>query len=186
MYNAQLQKTIVLPSQPHSSENLDAAIPLQSADTELEKAIELRTTATQIAAPKPDLSAKAEKDDFAAPFRGIFKGKSSVPKCRKICPSTIRNLDSATPMRFATFPHAATAARSLYAATPLRSAEASATHDARRSRFDAALAMHKVPQHMQTTIGDHQWIHKKPPWKLQFQCQPAQFELAISTQTDDA
>ena len=41
--------------------NLDAAIPLRSAETELQNTRELRATATQIAARKPDLDAKAKK-----------------------------------------------------------------------------------------------------------------------------
>ena len=44
--------------------NLDAAITMRSAKTELQntiKVIELRSTASEIAAPKPDLDAKAKK-----------------------------------------------------------------------------------------------------------------------------
>ena len=48
--------------------NLDAAIPLRSAETELQNTIELRTTVTQIAAPKPDLDAQAEKRRFCSTF----------------------------------------------------------------------------------------------------------------------
>ena len=38
------------------------------AKTELQNAIELRTTAAQIAAPKPDLDAQAEKQRFWSTF----------------------------------------------------------------------------------------------------------------------
>ena len=41
--------------------NLNAAITLRSAETELQNTIELRATASEIAAPKPDLDAKATK-----------------------------------------------------------------------------------------------------------------------------
>ena len=41
--------------------NLDAAIPMRSAETELQNTIELRAIASEIAAPKPDLDAKASK-----------------------------------------------------------------------------------------------------------------------------
>ena len=41
--------------------NLDAAITMRSANTELQSAIEIRATRSEIAAPKPDLDAKAEK-----------------------------------------------------------------------------------------------------------------------------
>ena len=44
--------------------NLDAAIPMRSAETDLQNAIELRATASEIAAPKPDLDAKATKRRF--------------------------------------------------------------------------------------------------------------------------
>ena len=41
--------------------NLDAAITMRSAETELRNTLELRATASKIAAPKPDLDAKAKK-----------------------------------------------------------------------------------------------------------------------------
>ena len=44
--------------------NLDAATTMRSAETELQNTIELRATASAIAAPKPDLDAKAEKRRF--------------------------------------------------------------------------------------------------------------------------
>ena len=44
--------------------NLDAATTMRSADTELRNTIELRATASEIAAPKPDLDAKAKKRRF--------------------------------------------------------------------------------------------------------------------------
>ena len=39
--------------------NLDAAITMRSAETELQNTIELRATASEIVAPKPDLDARA-------------------------------------------------------------------------------------------------------------------------------
>ena len=48
--------------------NLDAAITMRSAETELQNTIELRATASEIVAPKPDLDAKAEKSIFEAFF----------------------------------------------------------------------------------------------------------------------
>ena len=51
--------------------NLDAATTMRSADTELRNTIELRATASEIAAPKPDLDAKAKKGDFEALFKRI-------------------------------------------------------------------------------------------------------------------
>ena len=48
--------------------NLDAAITMRSAETELQSAIELRATASEIVAPKPDLDARAKKRRFWSTF----------------------------------------------------------------------------------------------------------------------
>ena len=48
--------------------NLDAAITMRSAETELQNTIELRATASEIVAPKPDLDARAEKRRFWSTF----------------------------------------------------------------------------------------------------------------------
>ena len=49
--------------------NLDAATPMRSAETELQNTIiELRAMASEIAAPKPDLDAKAKKRRFWSTF----------------------------------------------------------------------------------------------------------------------
>ena len=65
--------------------NLDAAITMRSAKTELQNTIELRATGSDIAAPKPDLDAKAKKNDFEALFKRIFKRKIISAKMEKIC-----------------------------------------------------------------------------------------------------
>ena len=44
--------------------NLDAAITMRSAETELQNTTELRATASEIVAPKPDLDARAKKRRF--------------------------------------------------------------------------------------------------------------------------
>ena len=44
--------------------NLDATITMRSAKTELQNTIELRATASETAAPKPDLDAKAKQKRF--------------------------------------------------------------------------------------------------------------------------
>ena len=44
--------------------NLDADITMRYRDIELQNTIELRATVSEIAAPKPDLRAKAEKRRF--------------------------------------------------------------------------------------------------------------------------
>ena len=51
--------------------NLDAATTMRSADTALQNTIELRTTASEIAAPKPELDTKAKKK--------LLKGKLLAP-----------------------------------------------------------------------------------------------------------
>ena len=48
--------------------NLDAAITMRSAETELQNTIEQRTTASEIVAPKPDLDARAKKRRFWSTF----------------------------------------------------------------------------------------------------------------------
>ena len=48
--------------------NLDAAIPMRSAETELQNTIELRAKASEIVAPKPDLDARAKKRRFWSTF----------------------------------------------------------------------------------------------------------------------
>ena len=58
--------------------NLDTAITMRSADT-----TELRTTASEIVAPKPDLDARAKKRRFWSTFlKGFLEGKSLwQPSC---------------------------------------------------------------------------------------------------------
>ena len=64
--------------------NLDAAITMQSAETELQKTIELRATASEIVAPKPDLDARAKKKTILKHFlKRFLEGKSLAPKWRK-------------------------------------------------------------------------------------------------------
>jgi len=47
-----------------ATSNLDPAITLRSPGIALQNAMELRATAPEIAAPKPDLGAKAKKGRF--------------------------------------------------------------------------------------------------------------------------
>ena len=65
--------------------NLDAAITMRSAETELQNTIELRTTASEIVAPKPDGSRRqSEKKTILKHFlKGFLEGKSLAPKWRK-------------------------------------------------------------------------------------------------------
>ena len=52
--------------------NLDAAMTMRSAQTELQNTIEPRATASEIAARKPDLGAKAKKTRFWSTFEKEF------------------------------------------------------------------------------------------------------------------
>ena len=64
--------------------NLDAAITMRSAEAELQNTIELRATGSEIAAPKPDLDARAKKKTILKHFlKGFLEGKSLAPKWRK-------------------------------------------------------------------------------------------------------
>ena len=67
--------------------NLDAAITMRSAETELQNTIELRATASEIVAPKPDgiSTPERKKDDFEALFKMIFRRKIISAKMEKIC-----------------------------------------------------------------------------------------------------
>jgi hypothetical protein len=54
---------------------------MRSAESELQNTIELRETASEIAAPKPDLGAKAKQNhNFEAFFTRNFKMKIPAPK----------------------------------------------------------------------------------------------------------
>ena len=55
--------------------NLDVTTTMRSAYTELQSAIELRATISDIATPKVDLNAKAEKKNFKHLFKEFLKGK---------------------------------------------------------------------------------------------------------------
>ena len=64
--------------------NLDAAITMRSAETELQNTIERRATASEIVAPKPDLDARAKKKTILKHFlKGFLEGKSLAPKWSK-------------------------------------------------------------------------------------------------------
>ena len=52
--------------------NLDAAITMQSAEIEFQNTLELRATASEIVAPKPDLDATAKKRRFWSTFSKDF------------------------------------------------------------------------------------------------------------------
>ena len=64
--------------------NLDAAITMRSAKTELQNTIELRATGSEIAGPKTGSRRQSEKKTILKHFlKGFLKGKSLAPKWRK-------------------------------------------------------------------------------------------------------
>ena len=68
--------------------NLYAAITMRFAETELHSTIELRATASETAAPKPDLDAKEKKGRFWISKRFLkrnFERKITSAKFEKIC-----------------------------------------------------------------------------------------------------
>ena len=58
---------------------------MRSAESELQNTIELRATASEIAAPKPDLGAKAKKTQFWSFFHKEFWNENTSSKIDKIC-----------------------------------------------------------------------------------------------------
>ena len=120
--------------------NLDAAITMRSAETELQNTIELRATGSEIAAPKPDGSRRQseKKDDFEALFKRIFKKKITGAKMEKIC-WQITVAAFMQPLQY-----------------DLRSPAAkdnSITHAAvARSNLDAAITMRSAETELQNTI----------------------------------
>ena len=114
--------------------NLDAAITMRSAETELQNSIELRATASEIVAPKPDgwiSTPERKKDDFEALFKRIFRRKITSAKMEKICwQITVAafmqplQYDSRSPAaKDNSITHAAKAGSNLDAATTMRSAK---------------------------------------------------------------
>ena len=63
--------------------NLDTAITMRSAETELQNTTELRTTASEIVAPKPDRPQSEKKTILKHFLKGFLEGKSLAPKWRK-------------------------------------------------------------------------------------------------------
>ena len=111
--------------------NLDAAITMRSAKTELQNTIELRATGSEIAGPKPDLDARAKKKKkIEALFKRIFKRKITSAKIEKIgwqitVAAFMQPLqyDLRSPAaKDNSITHAATAWSNLDAAIPMRSA----------------------------------------------------------------
>ena len=81
--------------------NLDAAMTMRSAETELQNTIELRATASEIVAPKPDGSRRQSKKKTILKhfLKGFLEGKSLVPKW-SLLTNHCRSLHAATPVRF--------------------------------------------------------------------------------------
>ena len=110
--------------------NLDAAITMQSAETELQNTIELRATASEIVTPKPDSRRQSEKMTILKHFlKGFLERKSLAPKWRKSAdkslsqPSCSHSNTISEIQLQKTITNAATARSNLDAAITMRSAE---------------------------------------------------------------
>ena len=102
-----------------------------------------------------------------------------------------RSLCAAIPLQSADTPHAAAGARNLDAAIPMRSAETalenttgSETRYCRTHRLDTPVPMHKVPEHMQTTMAQRQQRREKETLYPHFHC--ACISRQIRRQSGDA
>ena len=65
--------------------NLDAAITMRSAETELQNTIELRATASEIVLQNRISTPERKQDDVEALFKRIFRRKITSAKMEKIC-----------------------------------------------------------------------------------------------------
>ena len=104
---------------------------MRSAETDLQNMLELRATASEIAAPKPDPDAKAKKKTILKTlFKRILKRKIASAKIEKICwqiniPALMQPLqyDLRCPAaKENNITHAAAVPSNLDAAIPMRSA----------------------------------------------------------------
>ena len=112
--------------------NLDAAITMRSAKTELQNTIELRATGSEIVAPKPGLDAKAKKRRFWSTFqKNVWKENPLAPKWKKSADKSLSQ-PSCQPLQYDlrspaakdnSIAHAAGARSNLDAAITMRSAE---------------------------------------------------------------
>ena len=85
--------------------NLDAAMTMRSAETDLQDTIELPATRLEIAAPKPDGSRRQsrKKTILKRFFKGFLQGKLLYQHCDNFLTNHYRSLDAATPIRFTIF-----------------------------------------------------------------------------------
>ena len=73
IYEVQLQKTIVLRMQPQHEATLTQPLQCDLRRLSCKNTIELRATASEIVAPKPDLDARAKKKTILKYFEALFK-----------------------------------------------------------------------------------------------------------------
>ena len=133
--------------QPAARSNLDAAIPLRSADTELQNTMELCTTAYKLlrfCSSKTGSRRQSGKTTILKRvLKGILKGKSSMPNQKKIAakaPFTRLTLPLQCDLRLSaakrkSITHAAAARNTLDAAIPLRFANIELQNASFRARL---------------------------------------------------
>ena len=82
--------------------NLDATTTMRFAATELQNAKELRTTASETAAPRPDLAAQKKNATFMQPFHCVLQHDVANPHASTHMATLDDNNHAAIPMRSAT------------------------------------------------------------------------------------
>ena len=135
--------------------NLDAATTMRSADTELRNTIELRATASEIAAPQPISTPKRKKEDFEALFKRNFTRKIASAKIEKSADKSLSQLSYShsntmyeiqLQKTIYSITHAAAAPSNLNATISMRSANT----DSRNSKNYA----HRNNHSLQNTEGE--------------------------------
>ena len=138
--------TGILRTQPQQRGTLAHPFPLRSEDTRLQDATELCTTATQIAAPKPHLDAKADSKIISAK---VWR-KNMLPKhhSQLSCSHYFTIYDIQLEKNTSISRTAAEAARNLNTSIPLRSADT----------------------RLQSRKAEHQQRKRKVTWDPQLHC----------------
>ena len=185
-----------------AARNLDAAIPIRSAETELLNAIQLHTMATQIAARKPDRRPRTQTTIFKHFFKEILKENHQRENGEKL----------AAKAQFATFTqplqydlrqglakqnqNRKTAlenkypSRNLGAAIPLLSAQTGLhnTKELQHTIVEHIASIHQFQcttcRNMQNTIAQYQQKTEKVTWNHQFHC--TRSSRQIRRQSNDA
>ena len=139
-----------------AARNLDAAIPLRSADTELQNTKAVRATAPQIAAicsSKTGSRRQSGKTTILKHFlKGIFKGKSSMPNWKKVAAKAPFATVMCSCSSEETWCNHSAAICGHWLPTRGAKRNRIATQCCRTHRLDAAVPMHKAYTELQSAI----------------------------------